>query len=306
MKNVLLAMFLLIGQAGFSQGLRVVSNEHISFADKGGGSFPILSPQGDYMLVTGSNMNGLQKYDFATKELTTLTDESGAGLGAQISSDGSTVVYRSTTYKGRLRYATLKSLDVKTKKTKTLIKETRNLQGVTVKKGTVLAVNNDKFVTKRVVDAKLKSAEVPAVPSIKNGQLYITIDGKTTQISPQGANISYLWPSVSPDGTKLLYTVAGGHAYISELDGANPVSLGVLRAPKWLGNDWAVGMVDVDNGEVVTSSKIVAVKVTGDMRTELTDDSVIALYPSASADASKIVYNTADGRVFLMQVESNK
>lgn len=306
MKNVLLVALLLISQLGFSQGLRVVSSERIPLASEGGSRQPIISPQGDYILVTRGDMKGLHKYDLATKEFTLLTEDEGAGLGAQISSDGSTIVYRSTSYKDKLRYTTLKSLDVKTKKTKELIKATRNLQGVALKRGTVLAVENEKIVTKKVADKKLKSSEVPAVPSIKDGQLYVTKDGKTTLVSPQGTKVSYLWPSVSPDGAKLLYTVGGGHAYVANVDGSSPVSLGVLRAPKWMGNDWVVGMVDQDNGEVLIASKIVAVKATGTDRTELTDEAEISLYPSASEDATKIVYNTGKGEVVLLNVEPAK
>ena len=186
-----------------------------------------------------------------------------------------------------------------------LIKNTRDLEGVNVKQGTVLAVNKGKMVSKRVSGEKLES--IPVVPSIKDGQLYITEKGKTRLLSPAGTNVNYLWPSVSPDGKKLLYYVMDqGQAYVSNSDGTNPISLGILRAPKWMGNDWVVGMVDYDNGEVVTSSEIVGVAADGTQRTVLTDDSVIALYPSASADASKIVYITNDGKVFLMKIETNK
>lgn len=265
--------------------------------------FPIMSPTGDYLILAGNDTQGLKKYDLATKKLTTLTTEKAVGV--QISSDGSTVVYRSKNYEGKLRYTSLKSIQLETGEKEELIKNTRDLEGVNVKQGTVLAVNKGKMVSKRVSGEKLES--IPVVPSIKDGQLYITEKGKTRLLSPAGTNVNYLWPSVSPDGKKLLYYVMDqGQAYVSNSDGTNPVSLGILRAPKWMGNDWVVGMVDYDNGEVVTSSEIVGVAADGTQRTVLTDDSVIALYPSASADASKIVYTTNDGKVFLMKIETNK
>lgn len=36
-------------------------------------------------------------------------------------------------------------------------------------------------------------------------------------------------------------------AYVCNIDGSNPVSLGTLRAPVWMGNDWVVGMVGYAN-----------------------------------------------------------
>ena len=303
MKTPFLLLLVLTSQLAFSQGLKMVSNEQIPIMESEDGCLPIMSPTGDYLILAGNDTQGLKKYDLATKKLTTLTTEKAVGV--QISSDGSTVVYRSKNYEGKLRYTSLKSIQLETGEKEELIKNTRDLEGVNVKQGTVLAVNKGKMVSKRVSGEKLES--IPVVPSIKDGQLYITEKGKTRLLSPAGTNVNYLWPSVSPDGKKLLYYVMDqGQAYVSNSDGTNPVSLGILRAPKWMGNDWVVGMVDYDNGEVVTSSEIVGVAADGTQRTVLTDDSVIALYPSASADASKIVYTTNDGKVFLMKIETNK
>ena len=303
MKTPFLLLLVLTSQLAFSQGIKMVRHEQIPIMESEGGCLPIMSPTGDYLILAGNDTQGLKKYDLTTKKLTTLTAEKAVGV--QISSDGSTVVYRSKNYEGKLRYTSLKSIQLETGEKEELIKNTRDLEGVNVKQGTVLAVNKGKMVSKRVSGEKLES--IPVVPSIKDGQLYITEKGKTRLLSPAGTNVNYLWPSVSPDGKKLLYYVMDqGQAYVSNSDGTNPVSLGILRAPKWMGNDWVVGMVDYDNGEVVTSSEIVGVAADGTQRTVLTDDSVIALYPSASADASKIVYTTNDGKVFLMKIETNK
>ena len=303
MKTPFLLLLVLTSQLAFSQGIKMVSNEQIPIMESEDGCLPIMSPTGDNLILAGNDTQGLKKYDLATKKLTTLTTEKAVGV--QSSYDGSTVVYRSKNYEGKLRYTSLKSIQLETGEKEELIKNTRDLEGVNVKQGTVLAVNKGKMVSKRVSGEKLES--IPVVPSIKDGQLYITEKGKTRLLSPAGTNVNYLWPSVSPDGKKLLYYVMDqGQAYVSNSDGTNPVSLGILRAPKWMGNDWVVGMVDYDNGEVVTSSEIVGVAADGTQRTVLTDDSVIALYPSASADASKIVYTTNDGKVFLMKIETNK
>jgi Tol biopolymer transport system component len=305
MKKQLLLVLVLASQIAFSQGVKVLSNEEIPFSSSEGYFNPVLSPAGDYMIITSANLQGLLKYDFSTKAFTTISSEAGAGFNAQISSDGSVVVFRTTEYKDRLRYASLKSLDLKTGKVTELVKPTRNLEGVTVKEGTVLAVDNGKLKTQRVAGKAL--AANPPVSSINKGQLYVTTGNSARLISPLGENVGYLWNSVSPDGTKLLfYVIEHGKAYISNIDGSNPVSLGTLRAPKWMGNNWVVGMVDYDDGHVVTSSKIVAVSADGAVRQDLTDSSVIATYPTASADASKILYNTGDGKVYLMHIEITK
>lgn len=295
----------MLGQFIHSQKIEVIKTTQLP--DEVVGAAPVISPKGDFVILTGNSANGLQKYDVATEELTTITKDKGAGFGAQISKDGSTVVFRNSKYKGKLRYTTLKSINLETGKERVLVKNTRNLQGLGVIDGTVLAVNNGKMVKKRVAGKRVPAKKIPPVTSIKEGKLYITTNGKTKEISPSGKDKSYLWSSVSPDGTKVLYyVIETANAYVCDIDGSNPTALGVLRAPKWLGNDWVVGMLDRDNGEVVTSSELIAVSAEGKGRTVLTDKSVIAMYPSASEDASKITYNTAEGKIFIMDVKISK
>ena len=304
MRKTFLGVLVFMSQLIFAQGIEVISVQALTL-DGQGAFLPKISPKGDYILVTGDDMSGLRKFDLATGEMTTITTDRNAGFNAQFADGGSTIVYRKSEYKGRLRYTSLNSVNLQSGETKRLIKPTRNLEGVSVKDGTVLAVNNGKLVTKRIAGAKLKT--IPAIPSIKNSQLYITVNGKTRQLSPNGTNVGYLWPSVSPDGTKLLYYVIDeAKAYVCNIDGSNPVSLGTLRAPVWMGNDWVVGMVDYDNGEVVTYSQIFAVTAQGTHRTALTDKSQICMYPSASDDASKIVYTTQNGEIYLMKVATSK
>ena len=304
-KSYLFLCIALCSATLYAQGIRVLSNEEISIPGSGGYFNPVLSPAGDFMLVTSADLTGLLKYDFATKKLTPVTAGASAGFDAQISSDGSALVYRTAEYKNRLRYVSLKSLDLKTGKETVLIEPTRNLEGVVVKDGTVLAVDNGTLTSRRVAGKTL--SVVPPVSSIKNGSLYVTRGNSTRLVSPLGEDKGYLWNSVSPDGTKLLfYVIEHGKAYVSGIDGSNPVSLGVLRAPKWMGNDWVVGMLDFDDGHVVTASKIIAVTANGTVRQDLTDSSVIATYPAPSSDGSKILYNTGDGKIYLMNIEITK
>ena len=304
MKKILFFALALANQMAFSQRVEVISNEEIPVSASNGYLNSVLSPSGDYVLVTKVN-GDLQKYDLTTKKLTTVLPDIGINHAVQISSDGSTIVYQEKKYINKLRYTTLKTRNLDTGEETTLIKETRDLEGVSMKEGTVLAVENGKLKTKEVAGKKL--AVTPPITSIQQGQLYITVGNDRRQLSPAGTSVSYLWNSVSPDGTKILYyVIEHGKAYVCDIDGSNPASLGVLRAGKWMGNNWIIGMVDQDNGEVLTASKIVVAAADGTSRTYLTDDSVIATNPTASADASKIVYNTADGRIFLMKIKTNK
>lgn len=300
MKKIFLTLAALaIATVGNAQSIEVTSDTPLPIAE-GSAYSPVISPTGDYVLVTSGTMKGLQKYDLATGELSSVTTDEGAGYNVKISNDGRMIVYRNSVFKNRLRYNSVKMLDMQTGKTSVLVKDSRNLTAFAAVDGTGLALENGEVKTKRLAGKKISA---PAIASISNGNLMLTKDGKTEKFNPKGET-RYLWPSVSPDGKKVLFTIPenGITAYVCDIDGNNLTRLGRLSAPKWMGNDWVVGMVDKDNGETITESTIFAVRADGAAYTALTDGSQICLYPSATADASKIVYNTADGKIRLMNV----
>ena len=129
-----------------------------------------------------------------------------------------------------------------------------------------------------------------------------SVDGKNTILTPNGADKSYLWPTLSPDKTKVCYYVGGDGCYVCNLNGKIVARLGALRAAKWYDNNVVVGMHDTDDGYVITSSEIVAVTLAG-KRQVLTDSSVKAMYPYASSEARKIVFGTDEGETYIINLK---
>lgn len=304
MRKTLFFIILLIGVFQFAeaQNLQILKNEKIPMETKG--VMPILSPTSEFIILTGGDLTGLQMLNLQSGEVSTLSNDRSAGFGAKISNDGKVVTYRQAFYKDRLRYVNLIALDLQNNKEKLIVKNSRNLEGVSMVDGTVLAINNGKLIKKRLTGKKLTNKTMVPVASVKEGKLYVTTKKRAEIVNPAGNDKNYLWVSVSPDGHKLLYYVMEtAHAYVSDIDGENAVSLGVLRAPTWLGNGWVVGMYDTDDGHVVTSSQLFAVSADGEQRITLTNSDIIAMNPSASVAGDKIVYNTADGDIYLMELE---
>ena len=300
MRKIFISALLLCGCAtGFAQQMNVSSVEKVNLPEGTlAGQAPI-SPTGQFIVVSDMMKDGLKTYDLTTGEVKTITDASGIGSNVQISADGSTIVYRESKLgKDHLRRTNLKSVNLTNGEQKTIVKESRDLQGYAVKDNAVAAVNKGKF------KASAAQAKTAPVASISKGQLLVTVDGKTTTISPNGTTgQSYLWPSVSPDGTKVLYYLATVGAYTCNIDGSNPQFIGALRAAKWYNNSIVVGMKDADNGQFVTSSTVYAASIDGKEMQALTDESVMAMYPSASADGSKIAFSTPQGEAYIINVK---
>lgn len=300
MKKVFLALAMCASISGFAQVLNVTSVDKVNTPANPLATVAAISPQGDFLLLTDNSNKGLTKFDLNTNEATKITDAAGAGFDVQVSQDGKVVVYRENSFTAdHLRKVALKSINLASGEVANLVAPTRDLQGVAVQGASALVVNKGKLTTKAIGAATAKAA-VPVL-SINNRQLMITRNGKTEVFSPNGKGYSYIWQSVSPDGTKALYFVCGVGAFVCDLDGKNVKELGLVRAPQWYDNETVVGMQDVDNGEFILSSKIVAVNLSGEMQT-LTDDSMIAMYPYASAASGKIAFSTPAGEAYIINV----
>ena len=295
MRKFLFAMALGFSMSAMGQVLNVTSIEKVNMPEQA--AVAAISPQGDYLLLTSATNQGLTKLDLTSHQAQVLSTAASAGHNVKISPDGQTVVYREGSFNNKhLRLSSLKSVNLTTGESQILVKPTRDLQGYAVDATTAGAVNKGKYSKKAI--GSTKAQKVPVL-SIDKGQLMITINGKTRNLSPNGNKFSYLWPSLSPDGTKVLYYLAAHGAYVCDLDGSNAHKVGQMRAPVWYDDNTIVGMMDKDDGEFIYASTIVAATLDGKTQT-LTDDAIIAMYPHAAA--GKIAFSTPAGEAYIINV----
>ena len=295
MRKLLFALALGFSMSAMGQVLNVTSIDQVNLPEQA--AVAAISPQGDYLLLTSATNQGLTKLDLATNQTQVLSTAASAGHNVKISPDGQTVVYRESSFNDKhLRLSTLKSVNLTTGASQVLVKPTRDLQGYAVDATSAGAVNKGKFSKKAIGAAKAQN--VPVL-SINKGQLMITVNGKTRQLSPNGTQFSYMWASLSPDGTKVLYYQAAHGAYVCNLDGTGVRKVGQMRAPVWYDNNTVVGMMDQDDGEFIYASTIVAATLDGTTQV-LTGDDVIAMYPHATS--GKIVFSTPAGEAYLINV----
>lgn len=279
MKKVFILVALAFAMTANAQVLNVASVEQLDIP-AGDVKVAGIAPDGSYILLTTGTNQGLKKYDLANGNTTVLSEAPGAGYNASISADGNTVVYRETSYDNKhMRQQALKSQNIVSGKRQMLVNNTRS--------------------SRKIALSSNLMAERPTC-SIEDRQLMITVGGTTTQLSPLGSDKSYIWPSISPNGQKVLFYVSGYGAYVCNLDGSNLQFLGYnLRAPKWYNNDVVIGMNDRDNGEVVISSEIVAASLSG--QTQVLTSGINAMYPYACN--GKIVCSGLQGETYMINIQ---
>ena len=304
MRKVLLAFAATLTVGGWAQVFNVASLVPVALPPDVGSKVVAISGQGDFLLLTADDNSGLTKLDLSTGKTQNITRAAGAGYDARVSPDGKRVIYRENSFtSGHLRMVSLRSINLGLGQSRELVAPTRNLQGVGINNQAALPVTRGQ-VTAKGFEGKV-SDKSGVVLSINNRQLMISRNGKTRNLSPNGKDKSYLWPSLSPDGTKILYYVGAEGAFVCNLDGSNVKPLGMMRAPQWWDDATVVGMYDQDDGEFVYASRIVATNLKGDKQT-LTPDSLIAMYPKVSAQAGKIAFSTPDGKAYIINVTKSK
>jgi Tol biopolymer transport system component len=236
-----------------------------------------VSADGSYVLITNGSNHGLRRYDVATGKTTTISTAAGAGYNVQISKDGQELVYRETSFDAQgLRRSDIIRLDLTTSKTATIAKGQRDM---------IAMANTGASVSVSINDRKI----------------VLTKNGKNIVLAPNGSQESYIWPSVSPDGTKLCYYVCGNGCWVANLDGSGKQYIGHgVQAAKWYDNNTLVAMDAEDDGHYITASAIVAYTLDGKKQI-LTNSSMVAMYPDVAENM--IVFSTLDGETYMLNVK---
>ena len=276
-KTFLLVAACVMSMLASAQIFQVTSVQELKGASFQDARVAGISPNGDYVLMTNGSNQGLKRYDIATDQMTVITDAEGAGFNVQISRDGNDLVYRERfTGENQTRYNNIVCKNLVSKKTETIA--TKQL-------------NNDMMVLPGS-NVVLQNSECT---------MHIVKNGKRIKIAPQGNDVNYIWASLSPDKTKILYYVSEMGCYVCDTDGRNSRFIGWdCRAPQWYNNEIIISMNDQDDGHFTTTSAIMAYTLDGKVQV-LTSPDMVAMYPFAAE--GKVVFSTLQGKTYLLEVK---
>lgn len=269
-----------------------------------------ISHDGSFVLLTDDTYNGLARLDLATGAAEVITTATGAGIDPSLSADDSHVAFRDVTYSETHRRMTaVQVADLSTRQLTRVVPHSREVQGVAISGDAAVAVVAGQPARRAITAAtttgarraRAASAERPVL-SIASEQLMITRGGTTTLLSPCGTDgCSYIWPSLSPSGKRVMFYLVGRGIYTCNLDGSDLRFVADLHAPVWYSDDVIVAMNDVDGLETQVSSEIIAVRLSdGERQTLCGGSDLIAMYPVANAATRRIAFTTRDGAPHLI------
>lgn len=135
----------------------------------------------------------------------------------------------------------------------------------------------------------------------ENLDLNLYRNGEKVVLKPHG-DANYIWVSLSPNMEMILFNTKYGTG-ICDLNGKEIVNLGQdFDAPVWYGNNYVVGMDDNHDGYRNTESSIMIASIDGAIVQRLTQPDGFGMYPDVDAKSGRIVYNTEDGDIRLIQL----
>lgn len=296
MRTKLLIIAAACSLAATAQQVEITSRQQLLKGTESDICNPVLSADGSQLLFTHSNYRGLKLYDFADGVATTVSTDDMAGFEPKFARDGKSVYFMSQTSENQRVYREVKRYDIAGNASMAVTEKMRGMKAPVAVEGGFATVSDGGL--------RLKANRKGGTYVYSDGAVLVVVrNGKETRLQPVATEHTYMWESLSPDGQKILFYAGGKGAYVCDLDGNVLASLGRYVAPRWAGNNYVVAENSTSDGHQYESSQILLIKADGSFQQALTKPETMTMNPSASADGTRIAYNTIDGRLFVMTIK---
>ncbi|MGE5348736.1 MAG: TolB family protein [Actinomycetota bacterium] len=300
MKTVFLLMVLFFSAEVYPQDIKVRSVKRVTPEDSGSYLLTGVVPGSEYLLVAGGGYNGLSLLDIRRETLKPVTDEPGAGYEPAVTADGNKIIYRSDSYSDNMKYSSVTTFDVTTGEKKKLVEKGRDVLTPAVA-GNKIFVKSEGGMKIEQAGPEMKSAGNVLFLVIEEMMPVLYREGERKALMPNGDGF-YIWASLSPDGTMILYNYQGRGTYICDLTGNILHDLGRINAPKWFNDRLVIGMDDKDDGHRITSSELVYYSLGDRKRVVFTSTPERSeMFPFALGNR-RIAFCTDNGEIFVMKV----
>lgn len=293
--SAVLVVCLLLPFPALSQ-FRIVSTERITLSADHSWGYPRFGPDGSKVYYTTQSYDGIWEFDIKTKAVRQLTPDPGAGYAFAFSKDGNTIAYRRT-FRGS------KPADKRQEIMSVSIRDgnTRVLGSARTVSPPVSVEGAFTFLTGDVLSDTPTKTTAIAVLGIVKTKIALYLNGARVTLDPFGDG-SYIWPSLSPDGNRLVAYEMDRGAFVYDMTTRAITKVGRADGPSWTRDGaWLVGFEERNDGYKIVGSDLLAVSPDGKKRLSITETTdTIELFPSCSPTEDRIVCHTLDGSILLL------
>ncbi len=298
-------VFLLLVSLALSasgQELRIRSVTKVRPQDNGTYMLTGTVPGSRFLLVTAEGYKGLSLMDTRRGKIRQISSDPGAGYEPAITEDGKSVIYRSDIFAEQKKYTSLYKYDLVTGETSTLLDKERGVMPAAVSGNRILIKSENKSRVETSGSELLKSTGDDIFVVIEDLVPVLYAGGERRPLRPSGDGY-YIWVSLSPDKSKIVYSFQGRNTFICNKEGRILYDAGKINAPKWLNDYIIIGMDDKDDGHRVVSSEIVYYSLPAEKRSYLTDTgNRTEMYPFPFSGGKKLAFCTDKGEIFIMKL----
>jgi Tol biopolymer transport system component len=276
--------------------VRVVTTERLPLPVDRVWSAPQFSPDGTTVFVSTAGYRGIWHYAPATQTLRQICDDPGAGYGFTVSPDGNRVAYRRTLEGTPLNRRVQEVVEVDLSSGEHVVMATGRDLAVPVYAGDRVLFD-PAGVQKDAVPSMVQGTTVLGIEETK---IAAVMNGASMRLDPY-RNGSYIWPSLSPDGTRMVaYEMARG-MFVADLAGNVLAEFGRCDAPSWMRSGrWIVYMREKNDGHQITGSDVYCVAPDGGAPVRLTDTPAIERMPVCSPVDDRILVCTPSGEILVL------
>ena len=249
------------------------------------GFFPQLTPDGKWLLYSPTEGTSLMLKNLPTGAVTTVANTGYPGFDALLGDDGKVYYVTQQRKKHNLVYRTAHCYDPVTGKDKVVLKAQHGrVQPLRAARGIV--INGEHQIYR-------SDKRVGAWTYTRGDKLYLVDDaGTTRELQPVKDSNGYLWASLSPDGTRVMFEAASKGLYVCDLNGQVLTQLGEFLMPCWYNNDFIVAMSNAGNVRL-SGSRIWLLSADGYVCKPLSAKDERAVQPMVAGN--KVVYSVIYG-----------
>jgi Tol biopolymer transport system component len=302
MRAIGFLLLILLPLATAGQEVRAKVAARVKPVDNGSYLLTGVVPHSRFLLVTGEGYKGLSLLDSRRGQIKKISSDEGAGYEPAVTEDGKSVIYRSDVFAEQKKYTSLSKYDIVTGETAILLEKERGVLPAAVAGNRILVKSDNKSRVETTGQAALKGGgdEIFIVVEDLIPVLYSGSERKPLKPSGDGY---YIWVSLSPDRSKIVYNFQGRNTYICNTEGRMLYDAGKVNAPKWLNDNIIIGMDDRDDGHRVVSSEIVYFSLPDGKRGYLTNTKErTEMYPFPFPGGKKLAFCTDGGEIYVMKL----
>lgn len=300
MRTLFLSLYLMFaGITGAVGQLTIVSSQLLPLGADHRWSMPQWSPDGSALFYTTDDFNGIWRCSLRTGTSRLVTSDLQSGYGFSISSDGTRIAYRRT----------LSNAPGRSRLQEAVVKTLADDSEIVLSSASDVALpsfaQSDAVYTidGRTMGVTSASRNVVTLLGVEGNKIVLLRDGVRVLLDPLGGDGRYIWPALSPDGSRLVAQEMERGSFVADAGGTNPLRIGRRDAAVWTRDGrWLVYMDDRDDGHRVTGSEIACVSPDGKVTAQITSTpGVMEMYPRCSPVDDLIVCSSLEGEIIILR-----